>query len=392
MTESGSWKSLIGKASWKEGLVHAVLWTIMFAFPIVVEFIRSTSTSGLSFSWTDVFRVWTTIGEAFVVWVIHNFWLAPLLVYKHKYSQYFCGLFAVIVLFALLQCSFRPSQPRGGIPNTPPPASVKGRTPMPPELREKMGRPGFSDNIRPDMKPDGEPPLIFGQKDLVGLILLLLVLGTNLAIMFYFKSSKDTVRLEQLEKRELEQQLEYLKQQISPHFFMNTLNNIHALVDIDPEKAKTSILELSRLMRFGLYEGAKPTVPLRSEIEFLNNYLRLMRLRFSDKVRIDITVDEPLPEIEVPPLLCITYVENAFKHGISYKHDSFIDVHIGTKDNSLLFECRNSRHNDESASNDGGVGMRNARQRLDLIYGDQYSLKTQESDKEYYVELKINIL
>lgn len=382
----------MGTTSWQEGIVHAVLWSLLFIFPVVIEFIRSTSSSSVSFNWTEVFRVWIPIFGAFLIWLVHNFWLAYIFVYKHKYWQYFGCLIAVIVAFSLLQCTFRPSQPPSGIPNTPPPASVKERTPMPPELREKMGRPGFSSDIRPDMKPDGEPPLLFGQNDMVSLILLFLVLGTNLAIKFYFKSRKDTLRLEQLEKRELEQQLEYLKQQISPHFFMNTLNNIHALVDIEPEKAKTSILELSRLMRFGLYEGSKPTVALRSEIDFLNNYLRLMRLRYSDKVKIDIAVDEPLPEIEIPPLLFITYVENAFKHGISYKRDSFISIHIGTKDDCLLFECRNSRHNEETATKSGGVGLRNARQRLDLIYGGRYSLNTKESDKEYYVELKINIV
>jgi len=392
MTQTESWKSLLGKTSWHETIVHIVLWAILFLFPIVIEFIRSTGIDGLEFSWEEVVNVWKPIAGIFIIWLIHNFLLAPIFVYKHKYWQYFGGVIIVAVLFALLQCSIRPNQPHNGMPNTPPPAEVKARTPMPPELRERRGRPGFSTDDRPDMKPDGEPPLFFGQNDLVVLLILVLVLGTNLAIKFYFKSRKDALQLEQLEKRELEQQLKYLKQQISPHFFMNTLNNIHALVDIDPEKAKTSILELSRLMRFGLYEGSKPTVPLRKEIEFMHNYLRLMRLRYSEKVRISIAVDEPLPDIEIPPLLFITYVENAFKHGISYKNDSFIDMHVGTQDDCLLFECRNSRHDEENTAKKGGVGLKNARQRLDLIYGDNYSLKTKESDKEYYVELKIRNL
>ena len=152
------------------------------------------------------------------------------------------------------------------------------------------------------------------------------MLGMNLGVKFYFKSSHDAKQLMALEKENLEQQLEYLKYQINPHFFMNTLNNIHALVDIDPEKAKGTILELSKMMRFILYEGDKKGVPLNREFEFIRNYVTLMRLRYTDKVDVQMNLPTEAPDYELPPLMLITFIENAFKHGISYQHDSFVHV------------------------------------------------------------------
>ena len=163
------------------------------------------------------------------------------------------------------------------------------------------------------------PPLFVGEHDVLSIVVLILMFGANLGTKYYFRSRSDQRKLEDLEKQNLEQQLEYLKYQINPHFFMNTLNNIHALVDIDPEKAKSTILELSKMMRFVLYEGNKTVVPLEREISFLQNYITLMKLRYTDKVRIQVDVAQTLPNKDVPPLIFITFVENAFKHGVSYR-------------------------------------------------------------------------
>ena len=218
------------------------------------------------------------------------------------------------------------------------------------------------------------------------------MLGMNLGIKLYFKQRNDQKHLEELERRNLEQQLEYLKYQINPHFFMNTLNNIHALVDIDPEKAKSTILELSKMMRFVLYEGNKTVVPLDREISFLQNYITLMKLRYTDKVRIQVDVAQPLPNKDVPPLIFITFVENAFKHGVSYRQESFIDIKIEeTKHqdaSQLVFTCKNSRIPKEEDKH-GGVGLANVRQRLDLIYGKGYQLDIQDEADMYTVKLAI---
>ena len=210
----------------------------------------------------------------------------------------------------------------------------------------------------------------------------------NLGVKLYFRQRRDQKQLALLEKQNLEQQLEYLKYQINPHFLMNTLNNIHALVDFDPEKAKSTILELSKMMRFVLYEGNKKGVPLDREIAFMQNYITLMKLRYTDKVRITVKVPESIPNNEVPPLMFITFIENAFKHGVSYRQDSFIDIEISINDGHLIFCCSNSRIPKEEDKH-GGVGLANVKQRLDLIYKDRYKLDINDEPSHYTVKLNI---
>jgi LytS/YehU family sensor histidine kinase len=212
--------------------------------------------------------------------------------------------------------------------------------------------------------------------------------GMNLGVKLYFRQRDDERRMADLERKNLEQQLEFLRYQINPHFLMNTLNNIHALVDIEPEQAKDTIVGLSKILRFVLYEGAKQTVPLDRELGFLGNYIELMGMRVAGQV--DVTVELPAhtPEAQVPPLLFITFVENAFKHGVSYQQHSFIDIHAVVADGYLVFRCCNSKV-PKASGKPGGVGLQNARRRLDLIYGTRYQLDISEDDSTYGVTLQI---
>lgn len=230
--------------------------------------------------------------------------------------------------------------------------------------------------------------MIVGEHDIIALIVLILMLGMNIGIKLYFKSRRDTKIMAALEKENLEQQLEYLRYQINPHFFMNTLNNIHALVDIDPEKAKSTILELSKMMRFILYEGDKKGVPLTREFEFIRNYITLMRLRYTDKVKVTVELPTEAPDYELPPLMLITFIENAFKHGISYQHESFVQVKANIANERLHFSCSNSKA-DKPNEEKGGVGLANVKQRLNLIYGENYTLNIQDEPDRYDVELEI---
>ena len=231
------------------------------------------------------------------------------------------------------------------------------------------------------------PPVFVGQHDIIAIVILILMYGMNLGVKLYFKSRNDQKKLKQLEQENLQQQLEYLKYQINPHFFMNTLNNIHALVDIDPEKAKDTILELSKMMRFILYEGDKEGVPLSKEFEFIRTYIQLMKLRYTDKVRISVDLPSEAPDKVVPPLMLISFVENAFKHGISYQRESFIDIKVEISD-KLFFACRNSKA-DKPNEEKGGVGLQNVKQRLNLLYDNNYTLNIQDGTDVYNVELTI---
>ena len=196
---------------------------------------------------------------------------------------------------------------------------------------------------------------------------------------------------QQLEYERIQQQLAFLNYQINPHFLMNTLINIHALIAIDPEQAQDSIVELSRLLRYVLYEGDHQFVPVQREVDFLGHYIRLMRIRFTDDVDVRFDVQLSQPSAGIPPLVLATFVENAFKHGVSYVEPSFVDIRIRTEEGRLRLHCRNSKHvrGTSLAAGSGGVGLRNARQRLNLLFPDDHTLDINDADDVYIVRLDI---
>ena len=399
------------KQSKQENLIYLAVWAALFASPLLGLYLRTVNDSRVAFQWTEVLLVWQRFAVFLLLFLVHNFLLAPLLVYSHKRKTYFTIVTAILVAFAVYQCSNRPGNGRrdhtppmeaAERPQPPfagPPETLEGeRPPLPDDgqLWDEAARPR-PDDAHPrdgEQPPRGherlgsKPPLFFGEHDFLAVVALILMFAANIGIKGFYRSREDRKRLAELEKKNLEQQLEYLRYQINPHFFMNTLNNIHALVDIDPERAKDTILELSKMMRFVLYEGNRQTVPLTRELEFLSHYVALMQLRYTDKV--SITVDKPqeVPDREVPPLLLITFVENAFKHGVSYKHPSFINISIAVSGETLTFSCRNSKAEMPNQEK-GGVGLQNVKQRLNLIYENNYTLKIDDKTDVYNVELTI---
>lgn len=221
------------------------------------------------------------------------------------------------------------------------------------------------------------------------LLIAVLMIGFNVAIKFLFKSIRDDRRLRELEKHTLETELNYLKIQISPHFFMNTLNNIHALIDMDAEKAKETIIELSKIMRYVLYDADRPKVALAQEMQFIVNYVALMRIRYPRDVDVCLRLPDAPPDAMIPPLLFFTLVENAFKHGVSYRRDSFIHIVIAIEANRLHCMVANSLHPSPSRSAKQGVGMENMRKRLELLYADRYMLDVNRGDETHQVTLSI---
>jgi two-component sensor histidine kinase len=376
----------------QETFIYLALWAILFMAPVMNSYIRA-GTGNAEFDWSEVFMMWKQYAIFFVIFLIHNHLLAPLLVYRQKRLLYFSLVGAFVVAFAVYQCTSRPHM-MGGPGGKPPHEMARhhGPPPMdehqPPDMTE-LPPPKIDE--REHFKGDRPPMGLLGQHDVLPIVILILMLGMNIGIKLYFKQRHDQRRMISLEKENLKQQLEYLKYQINPHFFMNTLNNIHALVDIDPEKAKDTILELSKLMRYVLYEGAKDTVLLQREIDFLRNYIRLMQIRYTDKVKISFEEPDVLPEKSVPPLLFITFVENAFKHGVSYKKSSFINVKLLIEGERIKFVCRNSKI-DEKDDQHGGVGLQNVKQRLELIYDKNFTLDITDENDIYDVRLSIPML
>jgi LytS/YehU family sensor histidine kinase len=180
-------------------------------------------------------------------------------------------------------------------------------------------------------------------------------------------------KLKEAEAAHATAELRNLRSQINPHFLLNTLNNIYALTAFDTPKAQEAIQELSKMLRHILYDYQQTTVSLADEIEFLQNYVNLMRIRLQQSVDVQFNISTLNTSVEIAPLLFISLVENAFKHGVSPSEPSFIHIHIESDEHKVVCDIQNSNHPKTADDNSGhGIGLRNVQRRLDLYYPDHY--------------------
>ena len=394
-----------------ELLVYGAAWLVMFIVPFLWEYWQ-TGTKLNAIDRYELCRTYLTLSVFCILFWLHNLFVAPRLVYKGQRWRYVLGLTLLIAIFfgylsyrQMVRRQFFEKMAKERFMQPPRPREEEAMPPHQPLSSENAGRKknqekGMEKNMGKNSrhkpwKPDDH----FRQRnqwynisgrEMMLLWLLLLLLGVNVGVKYFFRTLNIKKRMLELEHENLNQQLAYLKYQINPHFFMNTLNNIHALVDIDPERAKTSIVELSKLMRYVLYEGNNKLTPLSREVQFLRNYVQLMSMRYTGNVSISLDVPEVLPDSMLPPLLLVIFVENAFKHGISYRTKSFVEISLQPHGDRLLFSCRNSRpeiKHDENMK--GGVGLSNVRRRLDLLFPGNYTLDIKEQEDTYTVHLDI---
>ena len=400
-----------------ERLIYAVIWLIVFLSPLVIAYWAMNTQIDQGFNWTAIGRVWIySILPFFLLFCLNNFWLAPYFLLRKKYVRYAISVIAALSIFIWLDITFIHRGTIDGFPFGTPAQMMERRdrqsgersfTRAPDFQQEESPQRDESKRERPQDDPSRsrcpsreEGPGGMRPQPFVGLMLMpaifrilvaTLMIGFNIAIKFLFKSMQDEEVMKELERRQLQSELEYLKYQINPHFFMNTLNNIHALVDINKVQAKKAIVELSKMMRYVLYEANNKTIPLSREVLFLNNYIELMKLRFIETVNVKVSLPEDIPEIEIPPLLYISFIENAFKHGVSYRSDSLIYVAMQVEEESLVFTCSNS-NNGKSEEQHRGIGLDNIQKRLKLLYNDNYTLSINESPESFNVLLIIPLI
>ncbi len=351
--------------------LHILAWAVLFGLP--VYFIKRWQI-GKEFIW---FYYLNTMISG-IVFYANYLVLVPMFFFRKKKYIYYLSVLCLIVSFFFVSdfshkyiFKFDPVAVQE-IKNIVP--SADGNSDLPGRGKSKVG-----------------PPMreihIFNYA-FTSLILVLFSLG----IRILERHSQIEQLQEKLEKERLNSELAFLKNQISPHFFFNTLNNIYSLISLNTDDAQKAVLKLSKLMRYLLYESENGDTTLSREISFMNNYIDLMKLRMNEKVALNVIFPDKYDDLKIPPLIFIPFIENAFKHGITSRGNSFIEITLRTLKNSISFRCVNSltKSPEEHENNNSGIGLENVKKRLALLFPDNHKLTISKRDNEFEVLLQIN--
>ncbi len=343
-----------------ETLIYFGLWIVVIGL-CLIDAVQARYISGVEpLVWDVVESTAVSVIPFVIMFLINNSVLIPKLLFKNRYRAYFM---AIAVLFvAVCICQYQ------------------------------LFMYGYTHNAVPHGQSDHPGPRpLFPFPVFLDFVYALLLIGANLVVALIFQRYDDRLEKESLMKANAENQLAYLKTQINPHFYMNMLNNIHGMIEIDSVKAQEMLLEMSQLMRYMLYDSSRPMISLIDEISFLRNYLSLMRQRYpGSRVAIDASFppESELAGIKIAPLLFLVFIENAFKHGINYSRTSFVRVEVVVLQGIVTFKCVNS-NNAVKSEDSVGIGLQNVGQRLKLIYGTGFDLNIQSDQSTYSVTLKI---
>jgi len=344
-------------------LIHILIWAvfglaIFFRYPV--------------FSGSDIsYQLWITQTVTFsllvIVFYVNSAILVPRFLLRNNTVYYFLMIIGIVVVIVFIN----------GWMETALAMNIRERNPellRPRRLRD----PGLGRHI-----------------DTLTIIIsaLVLVIGTSMTVIQ--KWQKDKQVREALEKDKVSSELSFLKAQINPHFFFNTLNNIYALTQVDADEAGKAIHQLSRMMRYLLYETQQGQNMLSREIAFVQDYISLMQLRITGAVRLTFDTPRQIMDMPLAPMMLLPFVENAFKHGVSTTEQSHISILILQRGRELDVTVKNSIMKDNNISLDdySGIGLQNTRRRLDLLYPDKYKLEISgnNADNEYTVHLMLDL-
>lgn len=332
----------------------AVWAVVILAMPLATLL----STQDLQATRTSLLVVWGMFLSPLVVYFVNFYLFGPHLFFKRRYWWFvLCNL---VLILGLNSQFFLVYLNRNSIPNMP--------------------------------AMDANMWIGFFSGMLMFIVLNCVIAAVAIGIRQMIRTRQIKQQLAEEKAKNTEAELAWLKNQINPHFLFNTLNNISSLIQIDADKAQDSIAQLSDLLRYAMYETRRETVPLQGEVEFMRNYVELMELRCNDKTIVNSTFNVQCSTLEIAPLLFISLIENAFKHGISSNRDSRIDIRLEQNEEKLVFTCDNTNFPKDDADRSGsGIGIENTRRRLDLIYKDRYSWEQSLEDNIYHVRIELRI-
>ena len=343
---------------WNPLFIHAIAWTIVFLFPLL--FIERFESMGRirNFSLMKFYIQPICIA---VIFYINYLWLIDRVLFRKKPVQFI--LYNVLLIVVANVAIY-----------------LVHRMIIPDEFLFR--------------RPGGPRPPRPGLMQWQDSITLALMVGLSVAIKMTQKWIVTEKERKQLEQERTEAELKNLKNQLNPHFLFNTLNNIYSLIAISPDRAQSAVLELSKMLRYVLYENAQAYVPMEKELEFNHNYIELMRLRLARHVKVEVDMPQGLCRgYQIAPLLFITLIENAFKHGTSATEPSFVTI-VMREPSPGVIECRieNSsfpkNENDKSGS---GIGLKNLSRQLELLYPGKYTLHAESDARVYRSSLTIDL-
>ena len=336
-------------------VAQVAVWTvILFSLPLATFL----STQDLKATRTSFYVIWGLFQSPLVVYFANFYLLGPYLFFKRRHWLFV--LTNLVLILGLNSQFFILYLHRNTIPNMP--------------------------------AMDANMWIGFFGGFLVFLVLNFVIAAVAIGIRHFIRTRQIRQQLKEEKAKNTEAELAWLKNQINPHFLFNTLNNISSLVQIDADKAQDAIAQLSDLLRYAMYETNKNTVPLQGEMEFMRNYVELMKLRCNDKTIVNCQLSTINNQLVVAPLLFISLIENAFKHGVSSNRDSRIDITLTTDEHQLTFICENTNFPKSDTDRSGsGIGLENTRRRMDLIYKDRYTWEQTLEDNIYKIIITIQL-
>ena len=347
--------NLIKKNNTFQISIHILIWIVLFSIPY---FLSSGTFEDhlIEFSWIPI------IFYAISFYINYG-WLADKLFHKKERIIFICLNIALILIFLVLNFILRITIFKHDIP---------------PHMH------------MPHRGPGGQPSMsLFMYKDIISYLIPVIF---AVAIRATMRWSKAESLQKEAEKERLTSEIQHLKYQLQPHFFFNSLNNIYALVDTNPERAKENIHTLGKLMRYMLYESNTDKVLLSKEIDFMKRYIDLMAMRSSNKTSVSYQFPTLAQDVEIPPLLFISLIENAFKHGVSASKETKISFNLMLTNSNLYFVAENENLPKQSTDKSGsGIGLDNLEKRLKLLFPQKYTMTKKITDNIYWIGLSIDL-
>ncbi len=334
-------------------LSHILVWFALFSMPYLLSYGQEQE------MYRVIARFWIPLLFSAVIFYLNYFVLIDWLLFPKKMVLFILINSAIIIFFLI--------------------------------LKEYIENQFFQSIIKTRPKNEGEPGPPFKMSIYIQMLSYLAPLLFSIALKATQRWTKIEAEHTEAANMKLQSELQHLHYQLQPHFFFNSLNNIYSLVDHAPEQAKTSIHGLSKLMRYMLYETNMERVPLSKEIDFMKKYIDLMKLRVSDKTTVNYDFPNEGSDILIAPLLFISLIENAFKHGISASKASTIEISIRIEEKKVMFTTENDNFPKKTEDKSGsGIGLPNIEKRLKLLYPNSYNFNTAIKDDRFVASLEIN--